>query len=158
MQRLKNTLTFSYLDRKHYIFNKFHLNRETFDEEQIESEGSSREQKQIKSFQCSSNLLKGIENNPLSQWKIIIEHRNQFVLLVFDSFCHSGVKLIPFYFTNRICHLGARHYRFNEFSRNIFFNLSKVLSLGFKIETAIKKVVPYYPVHCSGPSHHQKMH
>ena len=52
--------------------------------------------------------------HPLSQWKII-EQGNQFVLLVFDSFCHSGVKLIPLYFTNRICHLGARHYRLMDF-------------------------------------------
>ena len=53
MQRLKNTLTFSYLDRKHYIFNKFHLNRETFDEEQIQREGSRRA-KQMKLFHCFS--------------------------------------------------------------------------------------------------------
>lgn len=62
------------------------------------------------------------KKNPLSQRKII-EQGNQFVLLVFDSFCHSGVKLIPLYFTNRICHSGARHYRlmdFPELSSSIF--------------------------------------
>ena len=86
MQRLKNTLTFSYLDRKHYIFNKFHLNTETFDEEQIRREGS-REAKQMKSFHCFSIPEKTrevkMDKNPLSQRKII-EQGNQFVLLVFD--------------------------------------------------------------------------
>ena len=44
--------------QKTLYFLKFHLNREIFDEEQIDSEGS-REQKQMKSFECFSNLLKG---------------------------------------------------------------------------------------------------
>ena len=158
MQRLKNTLTFSYLDRKHYIFNKFHLNGETFDEEQIQREGSRRA-KQMKSFHCFSirklfvffTGKKRQIKHPLFQWKII-EQGNQFVLLVFDSFCHSGVKLIPLYFTNRICHLGARHYRlmdFPELSSSIF---PKFSPWDLKLKQQLRRL--FLTIQCTAVGHY----
>lgn len=155
MQRLKNTLTFSYLDRKHYIFNKFHLNRETFDEEQIQRGGSKQESKanEIISLFLIPQLLDFVirTKNPLSQRKII-EQGNQFVLLVFDSFCHSGVKLIPLYFTNRICHSGARHYRlmdFPELSSSIF---PKFSPWDLKLKQQLRRL--FLTIQCTAVGHY----
>ena len=154
MQRLKNTLTFSYLDRKHYIFNKFHLNTETFDEEQIQGEGS-REAKQMKSFHCFSILVKKtgvkMDRNTLSQRKII-EQANQFVLFVFDGFCFLGVKLIPLYFTNRICHLGARNYRLMDFPEPSSSIFPKFSQWDLKLKQQLRRL--FLTIQCTAVGHH----
>ena len=89
--------------------------------------------------------------HPLSQWKII-EQGNQFVLLVFDSFCHSGVKLIPLYFTNRICHPGARHYRLMDFQELPSSIFPKFSPWDLKLKQQLRRL--FLTIQCTAVGHY----
>ena len=67
-------------------------------------------------------------------------------------FAFSGVKLIPLYFTNRICHSGARNYRLMDFPEPSSSIFPKFSQWDLKLKQQLRRL--FLTIQCTAVGHH----